>query len=599
MKKTLLIALLIALPLFSIFVINLVHFRPFFIDMFYEQVFVEFLLASPQSMTSLGLPGSRFVNDELDDHTRDSEDASHERAKESLAALLKYDVGSMSAEQARSRKILIWFLNDIIEARQYRDHSYRISHNSGVQLNLTDFMINLHEVNDVSDLDDYVDRLNQFDRVFAEVMESLLIAEAQGIVQPTFMIDKILSDMTSFIRMPILENPLHLDFSQKLAGIVTLSEEERESYRSQFSRAMDNSVFPAYHLYVDHFTRLRAASNDDDGVWKLPEGGAYYQYRIKSHTTTDYTAEYLHELGLKEVNRIDLEMREILSSLGVETDSVTTAMKKFGVNEQYLFEDSEEERQQILDGYTAIIEEISLGMSDAFNKLPVAPLEVRAVPAFREQTAAGGYYQGPPLDGSRPGRFFANLYDIKATKKFGMRTLAYHEGVPGHHFQIAIAQELEGLPTFRSVVPFTSFSEGWALYAERLAWELGYQTDPLDNLGRLSAEKFRAVRLVVDTGIHHNRWTRERAIAYLSANTDMADSEVVSEIERYIADPGQALAYKVGMLKILELRDNARVALGEEFDLRKFHDVVLAHGPLPLTILGELVDEYIHSTGLE
>ena len=191
------------------------------------------------------------------------------------------------------------------------------------------------------------------------------------------------------------------------------------------------------------------------------------------------------------------------------------------------------------------------------------------------------------------------MYDIKATKKFGIRTLAYHEGVPGHHFQIAIAQELEGLPTFRSVVPFTSFSEGWALYAERLAWELGYQADPLDNLGRLSAEKFRAVRLVVDTGIHHNRWTRERAIAYLSANTDMADSEVVSEIERYIADPGQALAYKVGMLKILELRDNARVALGEEFDLRKFHDVVVAHGPLTLTILEELVDEYIHSTGLE
>lgn len=596
MKKTLFAVLSIALLMFSIFSINLVWFRPFFVDMFYEKIFAEFVLDSPQTMASLGLPGAGFVNDELDDYSRQSEDKAHKQVKESLSTLLEYDVAAMSEEQARSRKILIWFLNDIIEARQFRDHGYRVSHNSGVQQSLTDFMINMHEVNDSGDLDDYLDRLNQFDRVFAEVMASLLIAEEQGIVQPTFMIDKMLADMTAFIQMPIMENPLHLDFSKKLAAVEELSEEERQSYKSQFSRAMDNSVLPAYQLYLDHFTQLRTASNDDDGVWKLPNGDAYYQYRVKSNTTTDYTAEFLHGLGIDEVSRIDREMKEILFSLGVESGRVTEAMKNFAADEKYLFEDSEAGRQQILDRYTAIIEEISLTMSDAFNRLPVAPLEVKAVPAFLEKTAAGGYYQGPSLDGSRPGRFFANLYDIKATTKFGMRTLAYHEAVPGHHFQIAIAQELEGLPTFRGVLPFTSFVEGWALYAERLAWELGYQTDPLDNLGRLSAEKFRAVRLVVDTGIHHKRWTRERAITYMSANTDMADSEVVSEIERYIADPGQALAYKVGMLKILELRAKAKSALGEDFDLREFHDVVLAHGPLPLTILEELVDEYIHST---
>jgi uncharacterized protein (DUF885 family) len=596
MKKAFFVVLSIALLLFSIFAINLVWFRPFFVDMFYEKVFIEFVLDSPQTMAGIGLPGAGFVGDELDDYSRHSENEAHEQAKASLATLLEYDVDGMSDEQTRSRKILIWFLNDNIEARQYRDHGYRVSHNSGVQQSLTNFMINMHEVNDAGDLDDYIDRLNQFDRVFSQVMASLLVAEQQGIIQPTFMIEKIVSDMTRFIEMPMSENPLHLDFSQKLAGIEALSEEQRGSYRGQFSSAIGHSVLPAYQHYIDHFTRLRTASTDDDGAWKLPDGDAYYQYRIRSHTTTDYTAEYLHQLGIEEVSRIDLEMREILSDLGVEADSVTAAMKKFAVDEQYLFEDSEAGRQQILDGYRAIIDEISLGMGDAFNRLPAAPLEVRAVPAFLEKTAAGGYYQGPSLDGSRPGRFFANLYDISATTKFGMRTLAYHEAVPGHHFQIAIAQELEGLPTFRRVLPFTSFVEGWALYAERLAWELGYQTDPLDNLGRLSAEKFRAVRLVVDTGIHHNRWTRERAIAYMSANTDMADSEVVSEIERYIADPGQALAYKVGMLKILELREKAREVLGEKFDLREFHDVVLAHGPLPLMVLEELVNEYIHST---
>ena len=596
MKKTLFVVLSIVLLLFSIFAVNLVWFRPFFVDMFYEKIFVKFVLESPQSMASLGLPGAGFVNDQLDDYSRHSEDQTHKQTEEALVTLLEYDVGSMSKEQTRSRNILIWFLNDMIEARQFRDHGYRVSHNSGVQQSLTDFMINMHDVNDSSDLDDYLDRLNQFDRVFAEVMASLLIAEKQGIVQPTFMIEKILVDMTAFIQMPISENPLHLDFSNKLEAVEELSKQEQELYRSQFSKAMDNSVLPAYQLYLDYFTQLQTTSTNDDGVWKLPNGDAYYQYRIKSNTTTDYTAEYLHELGIDEVSRINLEMKEILSSLGVETDSVTDAMKIFAADTKYLFEDSEAGRQQILDGYTAIIAEINLSMSDVFKRLPIAHLEVKAVPAFREKTAAGGYYQRPSLDGSRPGRFFANLYDIKATTKFGMRTLAYHEAVPGHHFQIVIAQELKGLPTFRSVLGFTSFVEGWALYAERLAWELGYQTDPLDNLGRLSAEKFRAVRLVVDTGIHHKRWTRERAIAYMSTNTDMADSEVVSEIERYIADPGQALAYKVGMIKILELREKAKSALGEKFDLREFHDVVLAHGPLPLMILEELVDEYIHST---
>jgi uncharacterized protein (DUF885 family) len=596
MKKAFVIFLSAVLLLLSIFAINLVWFRPFFVDMFYEKVFIISVLESPQTMTSLGLPGLGLVNDELDDYSRQSQDEAHKQSEEALATLLEYDVDAMSEEQLRSRNILIWFLTDIIEARQFRDHGYRVSHNSGVQQSLTDFMINMHVVNDTSDLEDYLERLNQFDRVFIEVMASLQDAEKQGIVQPSFMIEKMLADMTTFTRMPVAQNPLHLDFSEKLARIQGLSEEERESYKIEFSSAMDNSVLPAYQLYVDHFSLLLTSSNDDDGVWKLPDGDAYYQYRIKSNTTTDYTAAYLHTLGLEEVSRIDLEMKEVLVSLGVESASVTDAMKKFAVDERYLFEDSEVGRQQILDEYNKIINEINLGMGDVFKRLPVAQLEVLAVPAFLEQTAAGGYYQPPSLGGSRPGRFFANLYDIKATTKFGMRTLAYHEAVPGHHFQIAIAQELEGLPTFRSVVPFTSFVEGWALYAERLAWELGYQTDPLDNLGRLSAEKFRAVRLVVDTGIHHKRWTRERAIAYMSENTDMADSEVVSEIERYIADPGQALAYKVGMLKILELREKAKSALGAKFDLREFHDVVLAHGPLPLMILEELVDEYIQST---
>ena len=220
-------------------------------------------------------------------------------------------------------------------------------------------------------------------------------------------------------------------------------------------------------------------------------------------------------------------------------------------------------------------------------------MEVVRIPEFKEKTAPGAYYQQPAIDGSRPGRFYANLYDIKATPKYSMRTLAYHEGIPGHHFQVALAMELEGMPFIRKMSPFTAYTEGWALYSEYLAWEMGFQDNPLDNLGRLQAELFRAVRLVVDTGIHDKRWTREEAIDYMVRNTGMALSDVTSEIERYIVMPGQATSYKVGMIKILEIREKAKQALGDKFDIRDFHDVVLKNGAVPLAILEELVDEYI------
>jgi len=243
-----------------------------------------------------------------------------------------------------------------------------------------------------------------------------------------------------------------------------------------------------------------------------------------------------------------------------------------------------------------MLDEFDTQLDAAFNIRPKAGMEVVRIPEFKEKTSPGGYYQQPALDGSRPGRFFANLYDIKATPKFGMRTLAVHEGIPGHHFQIAIAMELEGVPLIRRFAPFTAYSEGWALYAEQVAWEQGLLPTPADNIGRLVSELFRAVRLVVDTGIHDQRWTREEAIDYMLANTGMAETDVVSEIERYIVMPGQATSYKVGMIKILELRQKAMDTLGDRFDLRDFHDVVLKNGGVPLDILERLVDEYIEET---
>jgi uncharacterized protein (DUF885 family) len=329
-------------------------------------------------------------------------------------------------------------------------------------------------------------------------------------------------------------------------------------------------------------------------VWKLPDGKAYYNYLLRQHTTTNMTADEIHAIGVAEVDRIQSEMLEIFTAEGYDPSlGVKALFDELAKEDRFYYPDTDAGRAQILEDYATIIDEIEAGISSAFNIKPKADIVVKRVPEFSEQTAPGAYYNHPSRDGSRPGTFYANLFNIKATPRYGMRTLAYHEGVPGHHFQIAIQTELQGIPEFRKESGFTSYSEGWGLYAERLAWEMGFQTDPYDNLGRLHDELFRAVRLVVDTGIHAKRWTREQAIDYMLANTGTAESDVIAEIERYIVMPGQATAYKVGMMELLRLRDEAQEALGDKFDIRDFHDVILKDGALPLTALRELVLKYI------
>ncbi|MEO0811860.1 MAG: DUF885 domain-containing protein, partial [Myxococcota bacterium] len=332
----------------------------------------------------------------------------------------------------------------------------------------------------------------------------------------------------------------------------------------------------------------------DDGVWKFPDGEKFYDLCLWQQTTTRTSADAIHKRGLEEVDRIQGEMLKILEEQGYEIeDGFAAAMEQLSADEKHYFEDSDAGREAILERYRALIEEIEGKLEPWFRRRHKATVEVKRVPEFREKTAPGAYYNGPSLDGEEPGRFYANLYDMKATPRWGMRTLAYHEAVPGHHLQVSVNAELEGVPTFRRILPFTAFSEGWALYAERLAWEMGLESDPLDNLGRLQAELFRAVRLVVDTGIHRFKWSREKSIEYMVANLGNAPSDAEAEIERYIVNPGQATAYKVGMDFILGLRDKAKSKLGDAFDIRDFHDAVLENGSVPLSILEAQIDAYI------
>jgi uncharacterized protein (DUF885 family) len=343
--------------------------------------------------------------------------------------------------------------------------------------------------------------------------------------------------------------------------------------------------------------RSAAAAVQAAGVGRLPDGAAYYAAALKQMTTTDYTPAQVHALGLSEVTRVGAEMDALLKSQGLTEGSVSSRVQALHKDPRFLLPDTEEGRQQLLARYQQILDEVNARMPDYFRTVPAGKISVQRVPVAAEKGSAGAYYQPAAMDGSRPGIFFANLRDVHETATWTMKTLAYHEGIPGHHFQISTALNLKNMPFIRQQTLYTAYAEGWALYAEQLAAEIGmYKDDPFGDLGRLESEMFRATRLVVDTGLHAYGWTREQAIAYMVDNTGMNESEVISEVERYMGQPGQACAYKIGQLKILELRERAKAALGPKFDLKDFHAVVLENGGVPLTLLDSLVNEWIEKT---
>ena len=597
-KRILAGILLATVALTAVFLINLIWFRPFSIDHFFEWAFIEFALDDPQMLSSMGLldaVGLKFVNDDLTDASPAREDQIFELMKKDLDLLRGYDRDRLDPAQQLSYDILEWFLENGLEGEIYRDHDYAITQRGGLYQGFVHFMTTVHKIRDVGDAEDYLARLSKAGRQFDQQLEHVDRSAALGIVPPSFILEKTLENLNRLRRQPVESHPLVTYFEERLAELEGFSEERRQGLRQELREHMEQVVNPAYDRTIARLEALAAGATAEAGVWKHPDGEAYYRYCIRSETTTDYDPETLHRLGRSEVDRILEEMRALLAAEGYEGGSVAEHMRGLSSDPRFLYPDDEAGREQILADYREIIREIEAGMDQVFDLKPKAGVEVRRVPEFRQKTAAGGSYQGPSMDGSRPGIFYANLYDVTATPKWAMRTLAYHEAIPGHHFQIAIRTELEGLPTFRNVLGFTSYSEGWALYAERLAWELGYQDDPYDNLGRLQDELLRAVRLVVDTGLHHQRWSREQAIEYMATTTGMAATDVESEIERYIVWPGQALAYKVGQLKLLELREKMNQALGERFEIRQFHNVVLSDGALPLTLLEARVDAYIEA----
>ena len=589
--------LLLLLLLAAVFAVNAIWFRPWSLNVFYEKVFIEVLLDEPELLSALGLVeqfGITSHNGKLADVSPEKQLRVMERTKKNLAQLRAYPLAKQTPSQRLSTRILDWFIERQVEGERFQWHNYPLNQLFGIQSQFPSFMANQHRMVAPKDCDYYLQRLDALPKKFDQVLAGLKLREQKGIIPPRFVVEKVLKEMTDFVAQPPAENILATSFKNRAAKISKLTDQIRTEYQGRVETAIATEVYPAYQKLIDYYADLLPKTTTEDGVWKLPEGEAFYAYMLHLNTTTTLNPAEVHALGLAEVGRIEGEMRQILDANGYAGQPIATSLKALGADPRFLFPNDDNGRAAALAEYKRLIDQALERSKGLFATLPRASVEVRRVPEFKEATGPGAYYEGPAMDGSRPGVFYANLRDMNEVAKWGMPTLAYHEGVPGHHFQIATAQELTGLPQFRKLIPFTAYQEGWALYTEWLAKDAGwYEGDPFGDLGRLQAEMFRAVRLVVDTGIHAQRWTREQAIAFMLEKTGMGEKEVTSEIERYIVSPGQACAYKVGMLKIRELRARAEKELGPKFDVREFHDVVLKDGAMPLDILEQQVNAYI------
>jgi uncharacterized protein (DUF885 family) len=571
--------------------------KPLLFNNFLNRTLIKEALDSPEALTSIGILegiGITGHNAHLNDASEAASLASFERLKKVRETVLQYKDTDLSEEELLSKEIALYLLTMLDDLETYQYHDYPFNQMSGAQSEFPSFMDAQHAISNVESVDNYISRLSESKHYFMQTLEGMRVREEKNIFPPTFVVERVIDEMTGFIGTPATENVLYTSLEKRIDESESISSEQKYELMAKVEAEIEKTVYPTYQMLIEYFTELKSKTNSDDGLWSMPQGADVYNLRLRFMTTTDYSADKIHNIGLGEVARIQDEILSILANEGFDvTQGFTATINELASQERFYYPDTDEGREQILSDYQTILDEIDKGLGDSFSMRPEAGMEVTRIPLFKEKTSPGAYYYPPSLDGSRPGVFYANLYDVKATPKYSMRTLAYHEGIPGHHFQIAIGMELEGLPIFRTLPLFTAYVEGWALYTEYLAWELGFQDDPFDNIGRLQAELFRAVRLVVDTGLHEKRWTREQSIAYMLDNTGMAESDVISEIERYIVLPGQATAYKVGMMKILDVREKAKTALGDKFVLGEFHDVVLKNGAVPLDILDRLVEKWV------
>ena len=568
---------------------------------FFEQAFQERIALSPQQMTSLGL---KTDYDKLDDNTDAAAARSLALAERQLLQLNdQFNPQTLSADSRLSWRLFEYGVEQARLSNRWRDWGYQFAANGNPTTGLPVFMINNHRVTSVSDAEAYVARLIEAERVMGEISATLRARAAAGVISPVFVFQPTIANTGAIIAgAPFddgVDNPVWADFQRKVSALEA-DAATKERLLAEGRAALTGPWRRGYEGVLTALAEVGAQAgampDNAGGVWRLPEGEAFYNARLQLSTTTDLTADQIHEIGLAEVARLQGEMQTIMSRVGF-TGSLQEMFAYLKTDPRFQYPNTAEGKEQYLTDARAFIAQVMAAAPQWFSDLPESALEVRAVEPWREATASIAFYNSPAPDGSRPGIYYVNLSDMTQVLKPQIEGISYHEGAPGHHFQIAYAQEMEGLPRFRRFGGYGAYAEGWGLYAERLGKEMGFYEDPYSDFGRLSTELWRAVRLVTDTGLHAKRWSREQAIDYFRRNSLLSERDIVKEVERYLTNPGQATSYKIGELKIMELRARAQAALGDRFDIRDFHAVVLGSGSVPLDVLEDQVDAWIESGG--
>lgn len=573
-------------------------FTPVGLNNYVNKITVQLALDSPQVLTSLGLIDNTlldFHSGKLDDQTKAAEQRSLNKLRRAREGLNDYGPDGLAGQELLTWHITAWFFDDLIRQAEFEYSGYRVNQISGVTVNTPQFLTDSHVIKNDRSVERYLSRLQEFGRVLREVRERVEDDRANGVIPPDFVIDQTLLGMKNFIATEAVDNPLVTSLDPKLNSIEGLDDAKRQAYLQRAAALVETEVIPGYEAMIALFEDMRNEATHDAGIWRLPKGDAIYEAALRSNTTTDMTAEEIHALGLAEVSRLEAEMFAILDSQGFNEGSLATRIAKLNADPRQIFPNTDDGRREMINFLKEIDAQVMALAPRYFSTIPPQPLEIVRVPPFSQDSAPGGYYNPPALDGTRPGRFYINQKNTADNPRWTLATLMVHEGSPGHHFQLSAAQLIEGVPILRKVLPFNAYAEGWALYAERVAKvDMGlYDDDPLGDLGRLQAEMFRAVRLVVDTGLHAKRWSREQAIDYMIEKTGMTAAEVTREIERYVVWPGQATGYKVGQLAMLRMRERAEAALGDRFDIKGFHEMLLMNGAMPLETLDGLVSDWI------
>jgi uncharacterized protein (DUF885 family) len=564
----------------------------------FERAFQDSLDRSPEFQSALGIKKDEDKwDDRSDAHVM--ENLTHAVAfMTELKKTIRYDL--LDPATQLSYRLFIYQTERAMRDFPFRRDNYIIGETGGPLTGVTDTLLNEHRVDDMRDARAYIERLRGIAPLFDQELINLKEQRDHGVIPPRWVFPKVADLASNLISGPPFDetgkpSAVWADFTKKVGALTNVDDATRTQLLADARTVLRESVRPAYGRVLAYWSDLEKSATDDDGVWKFPDGKAYYANRLLDMTTMPLSADDIHEIGLLEVARIQEEIHGIMRQVKFDGD-LQAFFKFMREDPRFYLPNTPVGKEQYLAQARALVTDMKGRLPKLFLTVPKADLVVKATEPFREKTAAKAFYQEPAPDGSRPGTFYATLYNLKDMPTYQIDALVYHEGIPGHHMQIATAQELTGLPRFRRFGGhYTAYIEGWALYCEALPKEIGLYQDPYHDYGRLAMELWRAVRLVVDTGIHAKHWTRRQAIDYFVTNDSLSEGEAVREIERYIMTPGQATAYKIGMIKILDLRAQAKRELGDRFDLREFHDVVLRDGALPLDVLEEQVGAWIQS----